>query len=846
MRTTRAAIIFGGVTLLAAPLSLCGAGFPEPSLVLALCSVLTQQGDTVGEAEALAKKKDWTATAALLLEHLKRTEGDDRAYGLLGQALLELERKDEAAHYLDRAREFAKAAGKRSTSLSSALKKADPLTSKRDAFFKRTARELFNSADSLAEAEHVDRALDILERIESVAQDKTGQKVRALLESLRATREQVDLDSAATGPETTGPLPLVIVDSEHYHLECNLEPEVIELVADTMDDIHSSYVDVYFDGNSKRAGSSRPTIRIHATWDEMVKEWDAGTPSPGLGGWWSPGQNRVVCYDTRDGGGDLDGMLRTLFHEASHQFMAILARGRPVPAWINEGTSTFFEGSVAMADHRVLWPDAALGRLQSLSHMLTSGTGPEKGARTVVSYASPGSYPGDYYAFGWGLIYFLQQWEDPETLTYPYRAYYTRYREAVLGKPTESMALFEEIMLGEKTPLRHLTFEDFERDWKDWILGTVHPLHTDPMPKRRQLRMAEVDKYMAAAERASGKRKAPVPEVKLLERALGHLEYVRTTLDGTQDPQASVLLAEADILERLERPQGAAALLERVLDLADDGQWTVEEEQRLALEERLKKLDKRNWALRNARSRMRSLARTATGILDDYLKRKTPLTLRASTFASMAARALDDEALLARADELREGARDANLILGRIIALGGSKREWIANLSTKPPTLDLSGGAIAVKSVRPVGMIWTQLTVRDEYVIRATIIREGEIYMGSIHGLVIAGAEGKRWTIVGLNSDGHLGIWASIPSSGGSGMTTKKVETLYLENPVGAASEVSLSIHVFRDGRLQIQVGDGETVETVLDPPPTSPGHVGLFVRDGRVRLLDAVVEDQG
>jgi hypothetical protein len=99
---------------------------------------------------------------------------------------------------------------------------------------------------------------------------------------------------------------------------------------------------------------------------------------------------------------------------------------------------------------------------------------------------------------------------------------------------------------------------------------------------------------------------------------------------------------------------------------------------------------------------------------------------------------------------------------------------------------------------------------------------------------------------VGLNSDGHLGIWASIPSSGGSGMTTKKVETLYLENPVGAASEVSLSIHVFRDGRLQIQVGDGETVETVLDPPPTSPGHVGLFVRDGRVRLLDAVVEDQG
>ncbi|MDP6518375.1 MAG: CDC27 family protein, partial [Planctomycetota bacterium] len=766
MRALHAAITLSGAALLAAPLCL---GQPDP-LSAARPSAPTHL-DALGEAQALAKAKNWEGAAALLLEHLKRTPGSGAAYELLGRSLLELERKDEAAHYLGRARELADQAGQRTSSLTSLLRKADPLSSKREAFIKRCARDLFEAAEKLAKAEHIDRSLEILERIEPIARDKVGREVGQLLEQLRATREEVDLDSAALDTESDGPLPLVVLDSEHYHLECNLEPEVVELVADTMDDIHSSYVDVYFDGNAKRAGSSKPTIRIHPTWDEMVTEWTAGTPSPGLGGWWSPSQNRVVCYDTRDGGGDLDQMLRTLFHEASHQFMTLLARGRGVPAWINEGTSTFFEGSVAMADHRVLWPDAATTRLSSLSRMLTQGGGPTEGARTVVDYAKPGSYDGNYYAFGWGLIYFLQQWEDPETLTYPYRDYYARYREESMDKVSQSMELFEEVFLGEKTPLGHLSFDDFDRDWQAWILNTVRPLHEEPSPARRKLRLAQVDKYMAAADLATETKKPPVPEEELLTRALGHLEYVRTNIDGPQAPQAEVLLAQADIMERLDRKPGAAALLEQVLDLADEGLWTVDEEQRLALEERLKQLDKRNWALRNARSRTKSLARTASGILKSYAERKTPLTLRASTFATLAARVLGDEELLASAQTLGEAARDANLILGRIIALGGSQKEWLHNLNTKAPTLDLSGGTIALSSVRPAGMVWTGVTVRDEYALRATLIRDGELHRGSIHGLVIAGAKDQRWTLVGFDREGHLGIWASIPSSGG-GMTT--------------------------------------------------------------------------
>ena len=205
----------------------------------------------------------------------------------------------------------------------------------------------------------------------------------------------MDLDAAAAEePGEEGHWPLIELESEHYRLACHLEPDVVDLVADTMDDIYAAYVRIYFDGDERKAPSAKATIHIHATWDDMAALYGP-TPSGGLGGWWSPGGNEVHTYDTRDRGSSLDEMLDTLFHEASHQFMTALARGGPVPAWLNEGTSCFFEGSVAMSDHRVLWPDAALGRLGALSAALRSDAGP--GLAAVIGYDQPGSYGGEYY-----------------------------------------------------------------------------------------------------------------------------------------------------------------------------------------------------------------------------------------------------------------------------------------------------------------------------------------------------------------------------------------------------------------------------------------------------------------
>ena len=98
----------------------------------------------------------------------------------------------------------------------------------------------------------------------------------------------------------------------------------------------------------------------------MLQDWK-GDARPS--GWWSPGEWTVTCYDTRTTSGSLDAMLETLFHEASHQFMTMVTKGGWAPSWLNEGTATFFEGARGDGGRRVLWPDAAIGRLQDLNAM---------------------------------------------------------------------------------------------------------------------------------------------------------------------------------------------------------------------------------------------------------------------------------------------------------------------------------------------------------------------------------------------------------------------------------------------------------------------------------------------
>ncbi|MDP7063124.1 MAG: DUF1570 domain-containing protein, partial [Planctomycetota bacterium] len=153
-------------------------------------------------------------------------------------------------------------------------------------------------------------------------------------------------------------------------------------------------------------------------------------PSEGVGGYWVNGLQTVAAYDRSMGDPDKtrDDLWNTLFHEASHQFMSIIMKkqnGRSyTPAWLDEGTASYFEGCKIKADGTIVKNNVAEGRLRSWFFIEQSedrksltdlvahirNTGPD--ARNTLSYE------GIYYPYGWALAYFLLNYEENDRRVY--------------------------------------------------------------------------------------------------------------------------------------------------------------------------------------------------------------------------------------------------------------------------------------------------------------------------------------------------------------------------------------------------------------------------------------------
>lgn len=798
--------------------------------------------DLEDRAAALVSKKEWSAARDLLADHVARAPGDARAHELLGLALTGLNEKDRAAHHLALALELFEEAGNKRGASNAArgLQKADKLHNKRASLQRDATSKLYKAAEKLFDLGHPQRAVDILERLQPVASGKDAKKAMNLLEKVRAASEEVDLDKASGDKEEGGTWPLITFESDHYILKANLEQELVELVAETMDDIHGYYVKLYFDGDEKAASSSKAAIRVHPTRDSMLSNWSGGSAPEG---WWSPGDNQVTCYDTRTTTGSLDWMLETLFHEASHQFMTLLERkGGSAPAWLNEGTASFFEGAIAMADHRVLWPDAAVKRLMSLSAML-NGSMDSPTLADVIGYSSPGSYPGNYYAWGWGIVYFMQQYEDPDTLEFSYRPLYAQYRERITSRGGNSRELFDEIFLGKPSPLGHESFADFDRDWKKWIQEQVAPLHIAPKDERRALRKDLATRYEDAAALAADNKKAPVDELELLSRALGHIEYIRDKIDGEDHHDVDLIAKQALIFERLERPAAAAPLVELLLQLADEGEWAPSTEEYAELETRLQKLDRKNYALRRAESSRKAILRSAQRLFQEYQKLDEPLKLRTYTFANELGQALaDSDVLLPAAMELRDEIREEGLLFGRVRSLVAPTSRWISIYNTEPDRFRAKDNTIELSSVRPNGQLNTTVQLGGEYQLRATFERGDELFRSTCHGLVIAGVREGDWLVFGLLKAGKAGLWRLQLGSGG-GVTTKKIETFYLDPPPSDREDLDVSIHVTDFGAVEIRVGDCELIETNIPEDLPTGRFAGVYAKDGKTILRDPVVE---
>ncbi len=795
-------------------------------------------GDVSKEAGALVARKRHAEAAELLVHWLQRNEGSPEEHELYAEALAGLDRLDESAFHAERARTLLREAdddGSRSyRALTNDLAKRDPLARRRDAFFKEVTKTWLDLAKRLEKDEQGERAGGLLARVTPHATGKERRELEKLAARLASATREVDLGGTQTAE---GTLPLLELESKRYELACHLERDVAERLADTMDDIFESYVQVYFEGDGRRASGRKATLHIHPSHAAMMKHWT--DPSRSVGGWWSPGEWVVHAYDTRSDQGSLEPMLETLFHEASHQFMTMLSKGASPPSWLNEGTASFFEGARAMEDGRVLWPDAARNRLLSLTGMLTRGNGPD--VFDVISYDEPGSYAGEYYPFGWGLVYYFLQYEDPETLAYVWRPYYDAYTQRITTRGGEPYEVFEEIFLAPGNPGGFEDFDAFRAAWSEWIRSEVFPLHQGRDIER--LRRAKLTRYLEAANRVrDGADAGTVTEAEFLERALQHADSLR---NGAVTPDGEILLLQAELLQRLARDGTAAFFIEAALALVEEGSFELAEDRRAALEARLSELDGQSSPLRTLRLKERLLRTKARRLADDYAALERPYLLRAFTFALEAGRLFDDtEVLLPRADELRRETVAHGLVPSRIVQVGAGA--W-QNLSEDDDVAEFEaerGEVMLAISARMSARLALDVPIEGDAEVRALVQAEGDVWRSSFLGVVVSGTPQGTWWAVGLSRDELALVACERDASGAPSYRTKR--TWRVNPPLGENEPPLLAVRLQPDGTLTLRFGEDperEPVRTELPEPLPAIRFVGILVKDARLKLSDFLVE---
>jgi hypothetical protein len=303
-----------------------------------------------------------------------------------------------------------------------------------------------------------------------------------------------------------------------------------------------------------------------------------------------------------------------------------------------------------------------------------------------------------------------------------------------------------------------------------------------------------------------------------------------------------LLLAQVDLFARFERTKAEAMAIEQMLDLVDAGDCELEPTLYATLEARLGKLDSGNWALRGARSKLRSLEGKALALLTEYAKDGDGLLLRSATFAGEAANALASEGELARlAGELRARARAAGLLFGRVAPVDHQSTGWENLFSAPPRQFQVDRGRIELTSTPPAGLLDPKLVVRGEYELRGRLQRGAEPSIGAAWGWIVGGTSETGAVVVGLAADGSVGIWEIRRRSGAA--RPKRVATFALDPALAADEDALLAIRVQPGGELEIKVGLRAPIHarSPLELPPERL--IGVFVRDGTLVMTDPVVE---
>lgn len=366
------------------------------------------------------------------------------------------------------------------------------------------------------------------------------------------------------------------IKGDNYTVRTNMGFEMANAISSAMEQVNRFYRKV-FKVRERGGNTARVTVSVYKSRAEFEEFEKLEEDDKNMLAFFAPGQNRVVAYDLREHGYAIGELWSTLFHEASHQFTHLVSADL-IPGWLNEGTASYFEGARLLPNGTVetnLIPDE---RLLYLQLSLEKG---DPTLKDVVTYYQPGSYDGEYYPFGWGLVYFFLNYEDENcrrVYVEPYQDYMATYGSG--GKHDVLGRFVEHFVTKAKQP-GVTTFEQFEARWKSWI-ADLHALHfgdaskADVLIERARKQASKGQDEAAIESYRWALRKRPGDATAQLE--LGDMLAAKKETDAAlyyyRNALAAARRASASATPQAERAAAQATKLDealgKVLRAADD------------------------------------------------------------------------------------------------------------------------------------------------------------------------------------------------------------------------------------------------------------------------------------
>lgn len=813
----------------------------------------------VEQAEALIKGRDYKAAIAHLFNMTADYEESPEVSQLLGQALHKNGLSDLACeHYETAYARFTALENEREAkACRTAIMRIDKGVAKaRFDFFETATEDLLRASSKLRKSGDTKRALEVIIGLEQWATNKEKTELLAAIEELRAEVSKLDLEQGQNEREEDfDPTHWEKYQSKRYKLRGQIEPGILIRIGTMMDLVHEYYALTFFPG--KKAPSEKATIQIFSTHEDMASVWNTDMGPPPAG-WWSPASRLVFCYDTRtdnNGRGNLDQLLRTLFHEASHQFTTYLAsKGSQIPSWINEGTACYFEGIVVLGDQSVIPPEAAVRRLTSLLYRFPQKPGSTlsldtpsliRRAVTFTKSEIEPKFPGELYCVAWGLAYFLRSYEDPETGDYGYRPLYNRYLEEIQTTEKSPLELFEELFIGANSPAPFEQLEDFETFWRGWIIerSSMFIGTTKNRTIARENHLADLNRWFGVANS-----KEEIQDLRL--RLISDYAYIRNNLEEAQAPSIQRYRAEIDLHEQ-EIQKGvrfnnhkaiAAALVENLLRYAE-----LNEDVHNELTNKLKELNQGNSAASKRDELLVKTEKRAIEICRKYQDREKPHTPRrglsfvkeASCFLSQGV--LDPwqvsfEKACAKTSATEFGQRVNLNEDWSQVALRMKQAQSSGRLSPKRSAdtgVDLE---MAIKAEDEV-LMRSQATATDQSLrIQGELTLERSPNLGNGAGLVLLFPDDLHLVFF-FNEERQLSIKELNCSSSPSSWNLPILATEHLTPPISPDEVIKLRVTLLNEGYIILQVGDRAPIQVELPSCDFEEVGVGVYSKGTSVQL---------